>query len=119
MEDTGMRIAALVLGVIGGVFGIVAALLALSIGGIGQAVGAEGGSMIVSLGWSSLIFCFLGFVGAGFALAKPKLAGALLLVSSIGFTISISWFAIISGPLFLMASLFAFLGKKGRTVATV
>jgi hypothetical protein len=75
--------------------------------------------MVVTLGWSSLIFCFLGFVGAGFALAKPKLSGVILLISAIGFTISISWFAVISGPLFLMASLFAFMGKKGHHGLTV
>ena len=113
-----MKVAALVLGIIGGVLGLFAALLALSIGGIGKALGAEGGETVVSLGWSSLIFCFLGFVGAGFALAKPKLSGVVLLISAIGFTVSISWFAIISGPLFLLASLFAFMGKKGPVGAT-
>jgi hypothetical protein len=70
--------------------------------------------MVVSLGWSSLIFCFLGFIGAGLALAKPKLSGFILLIAAVGFTVSISWFAIISGPLFLMASFFAFMGKKGH-----
>ena len=114
-----MKVAALVLGVIGGILGLIAALLALSIGGIGRALGADGGSMVVSLGWSSLIFCFLGFIGAGLALAKPKLSGVILLISAIGFTISISWFAIISGPLFLMASLFAFMGRKGHAGVSV
>jgi hypothetical protein len=107
-----MRIAAMVLGIIAAVLGLLAALLALTVGGIGSAFKAEGAAMVVSLGWSSLIFVFLGFVGAGFALAKPKLSGAILLISGIGFIISISFFAIISGPLFLIASLFAFLGKK-------
>lgn len=109
-----MRVAAMVLGIIGGVLGLLAALLALSIGGLGSAFEAEGASLIVSLGWSSLFFVFLSFVGSGFALAKPKLAGTLLLVSGLGFIVSISWFAIISGPLFLLASLFAFLGREKR-----
>ena len=107
-----MRIAALVIGMIAAVLGVFAALLALSVGGLGRAFGAEGGDQVVSLGWSSLIFVFLGFVGSGLALAKPKLSGAILLVSAIGFIISLSWFAVISGPLFLMASLFAFMGKR-------
>jgi hypothetical protein len=108
----GMRIAAAILGFIGAVFGLFAALLALGIGGLGAAFGAEGGRTVVTLGWSALLFCFLGFLGAGFALAKPRFAGALLLISAIGFMISISWFAIITAPLFLFASFFAFLGRR-------
>jgi hypothetical protein len=111
-----MRIAALVLGIIGAVLGIFAALLALSVGGIGQATGAEGGALVTALGWWSLAFVFLGFVGSGLALARPKLAGALLLVAGVGFFISISFFAIISGPLFLLAAMFAFMGSGRRRV---
>lgn len=108
----GMRVAALVLGIIGGVLGLLAALFALSIGGIGAALQSEGASSVVSLGWSALLFCFLGFLGSGFALSKPRFSSLVLLVSGIGFLISISWFAVITTPLFLMASLFAFLGRK-------
>lgn len=109
-----MRVAALVLGLIASVLGIVAALLALSIGGIGKATGAEGGQLVATLGWWSLLFVFVGFIGSGLALTKPKVAGAILLVAGLGFIISISFFAIISGPLFLMASVFAFMGSRGR-----
>lgn len=109
-----MRVTALVLGIIAAVLGIVASLIALSLGGIGRAVGAENGELIARLGWWSLFFDFLGFMGSGFALAKPRLAGVLLLVAGIGFFLSISWFAIISGPLFLIAGLFALMGGGRR-----
>lgn len=107
-----MRIAALILGVVGGIFGIIAALLALSIGGIGSAVGQEGAGMIVGLGWSAFLFCLLGFLGAGLAMGKPRLGALLLAVSGFGFLVSVSWFAIITAPLFLIASLLAFFGRK-------
>lgn len=112
-----MRVAALTLGMIGAVLGLIAALLALSVGGIGNAVGSEGSGTVVTLGWAALAFCFLGFVGSGLALSKPKLAGVLLLITGIGFFISISFFAVVSGPLFLIASLFAFLGRKRQVIA--
>jgi hypothetical protein len=111
-----MRIGALVLGIVGGIFGIVAALLALSIGGIGSAVGAQGAGTVLGLAWWAFGFCLLGFVGAGIAMAKPGLSALLLLIASVGFLISVSWFALITAPLFLIASLLAFAGR-GRTAA--
>lgn len=107
-----MRVAALVIGVIGGVFGIIAAVFALTIGGIGSAVGAEGASTVSGLGWLALLFCVIGFLGAGLAMAKPRIGAALLIVSAIGVTISISYFAIASAPLFLIAGILAFWGRK-------
>jgi hypothetical protein len=112
-----MRIAALILGVVGGVFGLIAALLALGIGGIGSATGQQGGGQIIGLGWSAFAFCILGFLGSGLAMGKPKLGAVLLLVAGLGFFISISWFAIITAPLFLIAALLAFMGRRTATPA--
>jgi hypothetical protein len=109
-----MRVAALILGIVGGVFGIISGLLALGLGGFGSAFGAQGASTIVGLGWSALVFCFVGFLGAGLAMARPKFGGLLLLVAAVGFTISISWFAIVSGPLFFIAAIFAFFARVSR-----
>lgn len=107
-----MRIAALILGVIGGLFGILAALLALGIGGIGSATGQQGAGTIVNLGWSAFLFCLLGFLGSGLAMGKPRLGAGLLAVSGLGFLVSVSWFALITTPLFLMAAMLAFFGRK-------
>ena len=106
-----MRIAALVIGIIAAILGLIAAILALTIGGIGAAAGAQSGPAVLGYAFLGLLFVFLGFLGAGLALAKPKVAGVLLLLTAIGFIFSFSVFAIISGPLFLMASMFAFLGS--------
>ena len=109
-----MRVGALVLGVVGGIFGLIAALLALGIGGAGSAFGTQGSGTVVGLGFSAIAFSLLGLLGAGLAMAKPRFAATLLLVSAIGFLISVSWFALITTPLFLLAGLLAFLGR-GRT----
>jgi hypothetical protein len=52
-----MRIAALVVGIVGGVFGLLSVVLVMVIGGIGSAAEAEGASTIVGLSFSALFFC--------------------------------------------------------------
>jgi hypothetical protein len=86
----------LVLGVVGGVLGIIGALVA---------------------GEAAFVFCFLGFLGAGLSIAKPRLGSLLLLIAAIGMIISISEVAIGPAPLLLMASLLAFLGRRKKTEA--
>lgn len=107
-----MRVAALVLGVLGGVFGLLGAFFALAVGGVSNVAKNNSGNEIVVLGFLAFVFCVLGFAGAGFSLAKPKLAGVLLLVACVGILIAISWGAIVATPLFGLAALFAFLGRK-------
>ena len=106
-----MRTGALVLGIIAGLAGIVSAVLALFVGGLGGAFEAEGSGTIVGLGWSALFFSLLGLVGAALSLAKPRIAAAIMLVAAIAVGISISLFAVIASPLFLVAALLAFLGR--------
>jgi hypothetical protein len=112
-----MRIAALVLGIIGGIFGIMSARLAFLVGGMGDFFDAEGAETVVGLGWSALFFCLVGIVGAGLAMVRPLVAAVLMLISAIGVIVSISLFAVIAAPLFLVGALLAFLGRReGRRV---
>ena len=109
-----MRTGALVLGIIAGLAGIVSAVLALLVGGLGGAFDAEGAGTVVGLGWSALGFSLLGLVGAALSLAKPRIAAGIMLVASVAVGISISLFAVIAMPLFLVAALLAFLGRHKR-----
>ena len=111
-SGSGSRIAAMVLGVVGGIFGIFAALFALSLGGIGGAFGMKDASFIANLGMSAMAFCLLGFLGAGLAMPKPTVGGVFLLLAAIGFMISVSWFAIVTTPMFLLAAMLAFMGRR-------
>ena len=101
-----MRTGALVLGIIAGLAGIVSAVLALFVGGLGGAFEAEGSGTIVGLGWSALFFSLLGLMGAALSLAKPRIAAVTMLVAAIAVGISISLFTVIASPLFLVAALF-------------
>lgn len=109
-----MRVGALVLGIIGGIIGLFAAVFALGVGGIGSAFETEGASTVVGLGWSALLLSILGIIGGALALAKPRFAALLMLVAGIGGFISVSLFYIIAGPLLLVGSLLAFLGRSPR-----
>jgi hypothetical protein len=109
-----MRTGALVLGIIGGLFGIISAVITLFVGGIGGAVGAEGAGTVVGLGWAALFFSLLGLVGAAPSLAKPVLAAVIMAITAIAIAISISLFAVIATPMLLIAALSAFLGRNTR-----
>lgn len=106
-----MRTRALVLVIIAGLAGIVSAVLALFVGGLGGAFEAEGSGTIVGLGWSALFFSLLGLVGAALSLAKPRIAAVVMLVAAIAVGISISLFVVIASLLFLVAALLTFLGR--------
>ncbi len=46
-------------------------------------------------------------------MGKPRAGALLLLIAGLGFLVSVSWFAIITAPLFLFAALLAFMGRAG------
>jgi hypothetical protein len=75
---------------------------------------AEGAGTVVWLGWSALGLSLLGLVGAALSLARPILAAVIMLLAAIAILISISLFAVIATPLFLIAALLAFLGRNTR-----
>jgi hypothetical protein len=113
----GMRTGAIVLGIVAGLAGLVSAVLALMVGGIGAAVEAEGASQVIGLGWSALGFSLLGLFGAAMSIAKPRLAALVMAVAGIAVAISISLFAVIATPLFLVGALLAFLGRRPKAQA--
>lgn len=110
-DGSALRTGALVVGILAGIIALVSAVATLMIGGLGSTFAAEDAGLIVGLGWSALVFSFLGILGAGLALAKPRISAGILLVSTLGITISISWFAVLAAPLFLIACILAFLGR--------
>ncbi|MEC0235240.1 DUF4064 domain-containing protein [Paenibacillus kribbensis] len=100
------------MGLVGGIFGIIAAIIALFVGGVDAALSDTGTSSIMGLAISALIFSILGIVGSAFSKSKPKLAGWLMLVSGIAGFISISLFYILSGVLLIIAGFMGIFSKK-------
>ena len=100
------------MGIIGGVFGILASILAMTVGGIGSAFDAEGSDQVIGLGFAAMLFSILGIIGGSISKSKKKLAGYLLLISGVAGFICISLFYIISGILFIVSGLMGVFSKK-------
>ena len=108
----GKRTTEFVLGLLGGIFGFFAAILALTFGGLGGAFGAEGASTIVGLGWSAMAFSILGIIGSVVVKSKAKVGGGIMIVSAVGGVVSISMFYILSFILLLIAGIMGVFKKN-------
>ena len=86
-----MKIAAMVLGILGGLAGLGGAIVALFLGGLGSAFGAQGAGLISNLGFFAIPLSILGIVGGAMASAKPALAGKLMIASAVGGFIAIQF----------------------------
>jgi hypothetical protein len=107
-----MRIAALILGIVGGVFGIIAGIFAMTVGGIGAAFQAEGAGTITGLGFAAILLGVLGVAGGGLALRYPRAGTLLQLIAGLGGFIAVSAFWIPAGVCLLAGTLLAFLGRR-------
>jgi hypothetical protein len=110
-----MRIAALIIGIIGSLAGIGGALFALMVGGLSGVFGAEGAEMVVGLGWAAIVISLIALVAAALAIAKPLEAGIAMIIAGIAGIISISVAYVIGGPLLIIAGILAIIGKKELT----
>ena len=118
----GKRTVEFILGLIGGIFGFLGAILTILLGGLGAAIGeaaenqevAQQGSGIIALGFIAIIFAVIGIVGAALVKSKPKLGGGLMVVSAIGGLISISLAYSLSFILLIIGGLMGIL-KKDET----
>lgn len=113
-----MRVASMIIGIIGAIAGFGGALFALFVGGADAAFSASGTSSVVGLGIAAVLFSTLGLVGSILALKKPKTAGILMLIAAVGGVISVSWGYVIAFPLLLLAGILALVSqKKNNTIS--
>jgi hypothetical protein len=103
-----MKTSALVMGIVGGVFGMLLALFAMAVGNLGN------DTTVGALGAAAFVFAIVGIIGGALTGSRSGWAAALLLVAGIGIIVSISAFGILPGALFLLGSLFAFLYRRGE-----
>jgi hypothetical protein len=79
-----MKTAGGIISIIGGIFGVFAAIVTLLVGGIGGAVEADGASTVVGLGWFGVLFSFATIVlGAVAMYAQGKKTGIALIICSV------------------------------------
>lgn len=73
-----------IIALIAGLFGTGAALVTLSVGGIGSALEADEADLVVTLGWLGLLAAFLTIVLGAVAMATTsKVPGILIIVLAI------------------------------------
>jgi len=104
------------LGIIGGIFGILAAILVVLIGGIGQAFNATGASSLYTNAAGAFIFSIVGMAG-GVLETRKILGTALMVIGAFGVVISIGLFGVLSFILFLVGGILILAQKKEQVVA--
>lgn len=106
-----------VLGLIGGIFGILGAILALMVGGLGAAFEAEGANSIIGLGWAAVGLSILGIVGSVVVKSKAKAGGIMMTIAAISGIICIFVFYILPGILLLIGGLMGIFRKDKTSVS--
>lgn len=110
-----MRIAALTLGITAGVLGLGMVLVAVALSVTNPAaLGESGGPLPAIIAITVGMACnLLGLTGAALIFVRPRLAGWLMIGAGIGFSLFFLFLALVSGPMFVAAGIFAL---KGRSV---
>lgn len=103
------RTTEMVLGLLGGIFGFVAAFFALAFGAMEEVT--SGVSEVTSLGISAFIFSAVAIIGAIVVNFRAKLGGWLMLISGIAILISVSLFGVLPALLLVSAGLMGILKK--------
>lgn len=109
-----MKGAILALGILGGVFGLIGALFAIGLGGVGQALGSQNVANASKNGVIALLASIIGLVGTVLVYKNTKLAGWLMIGSAIVGFIAAFLAYIISAIFFLIAGIMALTIKQSK-----
>lgn len=102
-----MRMAALGIGMLGGLFALVGAIIALTSAGVGNLYNTAGSGQVLLLGLLGLLAALAGIIGAVMALKRPLPGGLLMLVAAVGGTLALTGAFIVGGVLLLIAGVLA------------
>jgi hypothetical protein len=108
---SGKQTAAMVLGIVGGVFGIFGASLVMATGGIGALLEQEGAALFSVLGTIAMFLAVLGIVGGALAKSQPRTAAWCMGLSGVlGFGAALgAWF--FAGPLLIVGAVLAYTSR--------
>jgi hypothetical protein len=111
-----MKKAGGIIALIAGIFGIIAAIATMFIGGVGAAFGGEGAETVIGLGWGGILFSFLTIIFGAIAMnAKSKVPGISLIICAIAGSILGGTFVAIFMVLALIGGILTVIGKKKET----
>lgn len=112
------RTAEMILGIIGGIFGIIAGLAEGFIGGLGQALHVSGATNLYTLAMLSIVASIIGIVGGALVGGRAKIAGAMMIIATVLGFIAASYFYILPGILLGIAGILALVRKDVRVQVT-
>ena len=112
-----MRTAGLIVGILGSFAGFIGAVIALLLGGVGLALGADKAESVTAWAFVALGASIMGLVGAALSMAKPRAAAGLMLASAIVGTVAVEVAYLLAAVLLLIGAILAFLGRGRASVS--
>ena len=109
-----MRVAAMVIGILGSIAAFMSACTVTVAGGLADAFGAEEGAEIAGMGAIGWVASIVGLAGGAMALAKPRTAAILMVLAALVGLIVNGYFFIPGAVLLAVAALLAFLGRNEK-----
>ncbi len=106
-----MRIAAMVLGIIGGATGLLAAALVYSLDGAVASAVAATGAQLPTLTAVALASSIVGIAAAALTIPKPKIAGFLMIIAGVAGVLAVAAAYIVSAPLLIIGGALALSGS--------
>lgn len=108
-----MRKAGGIVALIAGVFGVIAAIVTLMVGGLGSAFESKGATTVLWLGWGGVAFSFLAIVLGAISMgASSRWPGSLLMLTSVAGAILGGTLVAIFMVLSFIGGLLAVIGKS-------
>ena len=107
-----MRFAALIIGILGAIAGLVGAIFIMPGAGVAVALADKGSRVLLDFG--AFLVSMVGLVGAALAIAKPRLSAGLMALSGIVGMILVTVGYVFAAVLLLVASIFAVLGRRSE-----
>jgi MFS family permease len=109
-----MRVSALVLSIIGGVFGILFGLMAMAVGGASEELEKGSGETVIWLGLGAILAAVVGIAAGGFYFGgvNRTLVSWILLIAAVCHLVAISYFGIAGFIFLLLAAMLAWFGRR-------
>jgi hypothetical protein len=119
MMEASMQKAGGIIGLVAGIFGVLAALFTLFVGGVSGAFQAEGASTVIGLGWGGILFSFLALIFAALAMnTESKIPGILLTLCAIAGAILGGTAVAVFMVLVFIGGILAAIGTNKKKIAT-
>jgi len=114
-----LKLAAIILGVVGGVAGVLSALFVLLLPEEIEYFAGLDTDTLIGLVIVAIVASIIGIVGGVVAISRPRIAGYLMILSGIAGVLALSIGYVVAGPLLIVAGAAARSASRHKTNAEV